>query len=107
VKRVIDGDTIVVDVDLGFSTVLHDEIVRLLDIDTPETRTRNEEEKTRGLAAKAFVQSVLPEGKEVILNTHKDVKGKYGRYLGHVVYRDDEGFEHDLVKELKERGHVK
>ena len=78
--RVVDGDTIDVSIDLGFKVWLHKERVRLLGIDTPESRTRNLEEKALGLAAKEHLKKLLP--KRFIIKTSKDGKGKYGRILG-------------------------
>ncbi len=80
--RVIDGDTVDVDIDLGFGIWLHKERVRLFGIDTPESRTRDLEEKKYGLAAKAFVQEHMPIGSHHILQTQKDKTGKFGRILG-------------------------
>ena len=82
VSRVVDGDTVDVDIDLGFGVWLHKERVRVLGIDTPESRTRDKEEKKYGLAAKAFVKDFFRIG-DVILTTKKyDAKGKFGRILG-------------------------
>ena len=80
ITRIIDGDTIDVDVDLGFDCWLHRQRIRLYGIDTPESRTRDLEEKKYGLAAKAFVEKFIPLGSTALLNTKE--KGKYGRYLG-------------------------
>ena len=60
-RRIIDGDTIVVDIDLGFKVFLQKEKVRLFGINTPESRTRNLEEKKLGLAAKARLKELLPK----------------------------------------------
>ena len=82
VSRVIDGDTVDVDIDLGFGVWLHKERVRIIGIDTPESRTRDKEEKKYGLAAKAFVKDFFRIG-DVVLTTKKyDAKGKFGRILG-------------------------
>jgi micrococcal nuclease len=82
VVKVIDGDTVDVDIDLGFGVWLKDERVRLYGIDTPESKTRDLEEKKYGLLAKKFVQTFL-EGKKVKLVTREyDSKGKFGRILG-------------------------
>ena len=82
VSRVVDGDTVDVDIDLGFGVWLHKERVRVLGIDTPESRTRDKEEKKYGLAAKAFVKDFFRIG-DVVLTTKKyDAKGKFGRILG-------------------------
>lgn len=82
VKRVVDGDTIDVDIDLGFGTWIHNERVRLLGVDTPECRTRDELEKQFGLLAKHVVEGFCPEGSKVVLQTEMDDKGKFGRTLG-------------------------
>ena len=87
INRVVDGDTIDVDIDLGFGVWLYNERVRILGIDAPETRTRDLEEKEQGLKSKEYVQSLLPFGSEQILLS-KDFKGKFGRILGDfVVYQ--------------------
>ena len=80
VVRVIDGDTVDVDIDLGFGVWLRKSRIRLLGVDTPESRTRDKEEKKYGLAAKDFLVSKL--GDSPILKTTKDGKGKFGRILG-------------------------
>ena len=85
VIKVVDGDTVDVDIDLGFGIVLSDERVRIAGIDTPESRTRDKEEKKFGLAAKARVKQLL--GKTCVLKTQinkngEDMKGKFGRILG-------------------------
>ena len=82
VTRVVDGDTVDIDIDLGFGVWLHKERVRIYGIDTPESRTRDKVEKKYGLAAKAFVLDFLPVGSTQTLRTKKDDKGKYGRILG-------------------------
>ena len=82
VTRVVDGDTIKVDLDMGFDHYQKDTI-RLMGIDTPESRTSNLKEKTLGLASKKFLQDILKENKgDVILKTTKEGKGKFGRILG-------------------------
>ena len=80
VRRVVDGDTIDVDIDLGHDVWIRNKRVRLVGIDTPESRTRNKEEKKYGLLAKHFVTEFIPVGSKCILRTKE--KGKYGRYLG-------------------------
>jgi len=85
VKRVVDGDTVDVDIDLGFGIWQHGERVRIHGIDTPESRTRDKVEKKYGLLAKKFVQSYLKVGSSQTLVTEKpgdDAKGKFGRILG-------------------------
>ena len=84
ITRIVDGDTMDIDIDLGFGVWLHKERVRIYGIDTPESRTRDKVEKKYGLAAKAFAKSFLCEFKpEVTLVTKEyDAKGKFGRILG-------------------------
>ena len=82
VVKVIDGDTVDVDIDLGFGVWLHKERVRMFGIDTPESRTRDLEEKKYGLAAKKFLTGMLDDEGGIILKTHKDKTGKFGRILG-------------------------
>ena len=82
VVKVIDGDTVDVDIDLGFGVWLKKERVRLYGIDTPESRTRDLEEKKYGLAAKEFLTKMLDDEGGIILKTHKDAEGKFGRILG-------------------------
>ena len=85
VKRVVDGDTIDVDLDLGFD-IIYKCRVRLYGIDTPESRTRNKDEKVRGKLAAKFLQDAISNGKNVILQTQlKDSKGKFGRVLASVI----------------------
>ena len=81
IVKIIDGDTVDVDIDLGFGVWLHKERVRLYGIDTPESRTRDLEEKKYGLAAKDFLTGMLDDD-QIILKTHKDKTGKFGRILG-------------------------
>ena len=85
IVKVVDGDTVDVDIDLGFGIVLSDERVRIMGIDTPESRTRDKVEKKFGLAAKARLKQLL--GKTCTLKTQinkdgEDMKGKFGRILG-------------------------
>ena len=85
VTKVVDGDTIDVDLDLGFN-IHHKCRVRLYGIDTPESRTRDKDEKARGKLAAKFLQDAISNGKHVILQTQlKDSKGKFGRVLASVI----------------------
>lgn len=81
--KVIDGDTIDIDIDLGFGVWMKNQRIRMHGIDTPESRTRDLEEKKYGLAAKAFLTEMLDDS-HLILKTHKDERGKFGRILGEV-----------------------
>jgi micrococcal nuclease len=87
VDRVIDGDTIEVSIDLGFDIKLIKQSVRMYGINAPESRTKDLDEKVLGLAAKARLQELV-EGKEVIIKTHLDKTGKFGRLLGEIFIHD-------------------
>ena len=90
VDRIIDGDTIDVIFDLGFD-ISYRSRVRFVGVNTPESRTRDLEEKALGLAAKDFVGRWLLEhaGNNPIIETSLDKKGKFGRVLGRIL--NDEG----------------
>ena len=84
VTNVVDGDTIDVDIDLGFD-ISFSSRVRLSGIDTPESRTSDKAEKILGLEAKEYLKSKIKEAKDVIIKTEKmDSSEKYGRILGWV-----------------------
>ena len=87
ILRVVDGDTVDVDIDLGFGMWMHKERVRMMGIDTPESRTRDKVEKAFGLASKERLKELLPIGSTQHLKTEidrsgEDKKGKFGRILG-------------------------
>ena len=81
--KVVDGDTIDVHIDLGFGVWLRNQRIRMMGIDTPESRTRDLEEKKFGLLAKDKLQTLLANGK--VIKTFKDAKGKFGRILADVI----------------------
>jgi len=82
VTNVVDGDTIDVEIDLGFD-ISFSSRVRLAGIDTPESRTTDKAEKVLGLEAKEYVKSKIKDAKEVVIKTEKmDSSEKYGRILG-------------------------
>ena len=97
IRRVVDGDTIDVDVDLGFGTWRCSERIRLYGVDTPECRTRDAEEKAAGLLAKEFVEEALHVGETYTLTTKE--KGKFGRYLGTIYLTEETSINAALVKE--------
>jgi micrococcal nuclease len=83
--NVVDGDTVDVDIDLGFGVWLHDERVRIMGIDTPESRTSDKVEKVFGLAAKNRLKELLEKDALLVTTENKDgedMKGKFGRILG-------------------------
>tara|TARA_R100001163_G_C5066954_1_gene205686 strand:- start:633 stop:1043 length:411 start_codon:yes stop_codon:yes gene_type:complete len=88
VTRVVDGDTVDVDIDLGFSVVLKKQRVRLYEIDTPESRTRDKEEKKFGLASKEYLKNTLLAAKNIYLISYD--KGKFGRILGELFIDDND-----------------
>jgi micrococcal nuclease len=110
VVKVVDGDTVDVDIDLGFGIVMKDERVRIMGIDTPESRTSDKVEKLFGKAASARVKELLDD--DIILKTQiarngEDMKGKYGRILGDfIVERFEDGRQEMLTDILVEEGHA-
>ena len=104
VVKVVDGDTVDVDIDLGFGICLKDERVRIMGIDTPESRTSDKVEKLFGLAAKERLYSLLEKDAKLITTEDKsgeDMKGKFGRILG-----DFRAADGRLVTEIMiEEGH--
>jgi micrococcal nuclease len=89
VLKVVDGDTIDVDIDLGFS-ISYSQRLRLAGIDTPESRTTDKFEKTLGLESKEYLKSKLKDSKDIVVKTEKpDSSEKYGRILGWVYVNGD------------------
>ena len=85
VKSVYDGDTITVDIDLGFGVFLRDQKIRLLGIDTPEVRGK---ERQQGLISRDRLRERI-DGKKITIRTKKAKKGKYGRWLGEIWYEEE------------------
>lgn len=83
VVSVYDGDTITVNIDLGFGVWLYKQKIRLYGINTPEVRG---EEREEGLVSRDALRAMLPTGKDIVLETKRDKKGKYGRWLAEVYY---------------------
>lgn len=119
--KIVDGDTIDVDIDLGLRTWQHAERLRLHGINTPEVRG---DEREAGLAAKQFVFEALhdtqevgsigrvSEPRELVVETIKDAQGKYGRWIAIVWYRvgtdaNGNGVFRNLNEELVAHGHAK
>ena len=76
--RVVDGDTVVLDVDLGFGTWLHNQHCRLLGINAPETHTETRE---AGEAATAWLRELLADTEEILIRSHLDKKDSFRRLL--------------------------
>ena len=100
--RVVDGDTCDAMIDLGFNVWVKNRI-RFMGVDAWESRTRNKEEKVKGLAAKAYVKDLLENSDEgkFLLKSHG--VGKYGRVLGELFVKGNEKSVNEL---LKENGHA-
>ena len=103
VVKIIDGDTVDVDIDLGFGVWLKKERIRMYGIDTPESRTRDLEEKKYGLAAKDYITKLLDDEGGIVLKTRKDAEGKYGRILGELWRTTD--FADTSINELMIKNH--
>ena len=102
ILKVVDGDTVDVDIDLGFGCWLRGERVRVMGIDTPESRTSDKVEKVFGLKAKERLNSLL--GTDAILQTQvskngENMKGKFGRILGNFRTINGEHCADVLMKE--------
>ena len=80
VKYVYDGDTVTADIDLGLHAWVHDEKIRLARINTPELRG---DEREQGLQSRDYLRELIND-KEILLQTSKDEKGKYGRYIADI-----------------------
>ena len=87
VTSVYDGDTCTVDIDLGLHSWIRGEKLRLQRINAPELRGR---ERPKSLKSRDFLRSKI-EGKEILIETIKDKKGKYGRYLAEIWLEDKLG----------------
>ena len=97
--RVVDGDTIDAEIDLGFNIFIKERI-RFAGIDTPESRTRNKHEKSWGMAAKCRVIDLLNgDNSEFVLTTKIQKKGKFGRILGSIVLNDGTEVSEVLLSE--------
>ncbi|MBN2011327.1 thermonuclease family protein [candidate division KSB1 bacterium] len=102
VTEVYDGDTCTVDIDLGLHTWLKDEKIRLARINAPELRG---DERDAGFVSRDFLRSLILK-KSVILETIKDQKGKYGRYLGELWIIDDNGNYFNINDHLVDNGYA-
>jgi micrococcal nuclease len=83
IVEVIDGDTVDVDIDLGFGVWMRSERIRIQGVDTPESKTSDKEEKVFGLLAKKYGETLLPVGKDCIMMS-MEFRGKFGRILGDI-----------------------
>ncbi len=94
VRKVYDGDTITVDIDLGFDMILRNQKIRLLGINTPEVRGK---EREAGLKSRDALRQKIGS-KWIIIKTQQDKKGKYGRWLG-TLFFEEKNINEWLIKE--------
>lgn len=111
VERIIDGDTVVLNIDLGFEVRLLDQHVRLSGYDAPELRTKDKAEKKRGQAARDHLAALLPVGSQCLLMSESfdSQKGKYGRIIGDIICTspNDEHDAESVSYLMQSAGHVK
>ena len=100
INKVLDGDTVDIDLDLGFNIVLANQRVRMAGVDTPESRTTNKEEKPRGLLSKKKLAEKLPVGSWQIIETQRSDNNddKFGRILGVFILEDGTNVNDWLIK---------
>lgn len=106
IGRIVDGDTVDVDIDLGFGVWLINRRIRLKGIDAPETRTRDLFEKEKGFESKAYVEAFLPVGSKQRLISLQFAEGKYGRIIGDFMVFDKAYDAERLLTELMLRDGV-
>jgi micrococcal nuclease len=100
INKVLDGDTVDIDLDLGFNIILANQRVRMAGIDTPESRTTNKEEKVRGILSKKKLAEKLPVGSWQKINTLKSDNNddKFGRILGEFILEDGTNVNNWLIE---------
>jgi micrococcal nuclease len=96
-NRVVDGDTVIGDIDLGFNIILYNQSIRLKGIDTPECRTKDLTEKEFGLFVKEYVKKKLKGSKTIRIKTYKDKNEKYGRVLGELLLKNGINLNEELI----------
>jgi len=106
-ERVVDGDTIDALIDVGFDIWVKKRI-RYMGIDTWESRTRDLDEKAKGLAAKERNKELLEKGsaKSRYFRLKSHLEGKYGRVLGEIFIPDETGKQYNINETLKAEGHA-
>ena len=105
--RVIDGDTVVMQLDLGFNT-FSKQILRLVGIDAPEKRGRDltPEQRQEGLDSAGFLNNLLGSYRGLIVKTENDKTGKYGRFLATIWGVDKDGNEWDISEQMVNHGYA-
>lgn len=106
VRKVVDGDTLEIDIDLGLSIWVKKERIRLYGINTPEVYgvKKGSSEWQSGNLASEFVKASLKEKDQIIIETIKDAKEKYGRYLAVVYFKADPSVLSGLTKAIRQLG---
>lgn len=106
VLRVVDGDTVDLRVDLGFGISVNERF-RLAGIDAPESRTKDLQEKAKGLLSTVVLSEFLAShDNRCVIVTQKDEKGKFGRYLCTLLVRGEHSGMIDINAKLVETGHA-
>ena len=100
VTSVYDGDTCTVDIDLGLHIWLRGEKLRLFGINAPEMRGP---EKIEGRKSRDYLRSLI-DGREIVIKSHRDKKGKYGRYLAELFLLQEDGKWLDINQDLVDQG---
>ena len=100
VKSVYDGDTCTVDIDLGLRVWLKGEKLRLYGINAPEL---SGSERPEGLKSRDYLRSLI-DGQDILIETHRDKRGKYGRYLASIFIQQDSGNWLNVNEELVQKG---
>ena len=103
VTKVYDGDTCHMDIDLGLHTWIHGQIIRLARIDAPELR---KDEREQGLKSRDYLRELILD-KDIFLETKKDKKGKYGRYIGEIWILDDQSKYINVNDKMVTEGYAK
>ena len=100
INTVLDGETVDIDLDLGFNIILVNQRVRMAGVDTPESRTADKEEKVRGLLSKKKLAEKLPVGSWQVIETQKSDNNddKFGRILGVFLLEDGTRVNDWLIK---------
>jgi len=106
VISVYDGDTMTVDIDLGFGMIMKKRALRFYGINTPELRGGTEETKQAGRDARDLVRELVEEADQVYIKSYYDKSGKYGRILASVILVDAEGHDVNLNELLVAKGHA-
>lgn len=100
IERIIDGDTIEINIDLGFDNWIMHERVRLVNIDCPETRTRDLVEKEFGILAHRRVEELIPIGsKHILVSNEYNRRGGFGRVIGDILINDGTALRDTLINE--------